>query len=50
MSDRIAKAVQVGEVRLGEGEHGTMPYVSTAECIDIQVVQVHEGRGALISE
>src|SRR5260370_32539472 len=50
MPDSIAKAVEVGDVCLGEGEAGAPSYIRTAKCIDILIVQVHQGRGTLIIE
>src|SRR6266487_3226372 len=46
MSDRIAEAVEMSDVRLGEREEGAMPHIGTAERSDIQIVQVHAGTGA----
>src|SRR2546425_5508402 len=50
MPDRIAKAMEVGDVCLGEGEAVAPSYIRATICTDIEIVQVHQSRGTLIIE
>src|SRR5438874_8674984 len=50
MANRVPKAVEVRDVRLGEREGDAVPHVVAAKGPDIPVVQVYVGGGALIVE
>src|SRR5437773_1778703 len=50
MANRVPKAVEVRDVRLGEREGDAVPHVVAAKGSDIQVGQVHAGSGTPVVE